>query len=244
LRLDVENKNIPVSVLTSRGRAKHGNDKLADTHPDGTPEKKRSSSPVVARVQPREGRHHVDRACDHSNNERITNPTVLEELRAIVKDKVDTRQLLQSLDAHAGKLALAHASAEAIEVRGFSNRQFKLVVGVDLGELVQHGRVVSREAAEFAQGDTGLVHEAALDEVAGRFWEEEHAYDEDDGPCELHCDGDAVGACVLALVGGVIDDGGEEEADGDGELVGAYNGAADPFGGGFGLVEGDWAVLA
>jgi hypothetical protein len=59
----------------------------------------------------------------------------------------------------------------------------------------------------------------ALDEVARGFGEDEHAADEDDGPGELHGDGDAVGARVVALVGCVVDDGGEEEADSDGELV-------------------------
>ncbi len=50
---------------------------------------------------------------------------------------------------------------------------------------------------------------------------------EDHGPDELDGDGDAVGARVEAVLGGVDDDGGEHDADGDAELVAGHEGAAD-----------------
>lgn len=81
---------------------------------------------------------------------------------------------------------------------------------------------------------------AAANEVAGRLGEEQQTKDQDNGPGKLHGDGDAVAASVLAVVGGVVDDGGEQETDGDGELVRADDGAADPLGSSFSLVEGDW----
>jgi len=43
---------------------------------------------------------------------------------------------------------------------------------------------------------------------------------------------------------GVVDDGGKQQADGDGELVGTDNGASNPLGGRFRLVERNWNVLA
>jgi hypothetical protein len=38
----------------------------------------------------------------------------------------------------------------------------------------------------------------------------------------------------------VVDEGGEEQADGDGELVGAHDESSDPFRGRLRLVKGDW----
>lgn len=99
--------------------------------------------------------------------------------------------------------------------------------------------MVVGEAADAGEGGGGLFQFAGADEVAGGLGQEDHAAEEDEGPGELDGDGDAVGAGVGAVGGCVVDDGGEEEADCDGELVGADDGAADPFGGCFGLVEGD-----
>ena len=94
-----------------------------------------------------------------------------------------------------------------------------------------------------AQGLGGLVVPVLLDEEAGRLGEDAHSAKEDEGVGKLDGDGDAVGARVVALGCGVVDDGGEEETDSDGPLVGSYDGAANPLGGCFGLVEGDWDLL-
>lgn len=80
---------------------------------------------------------------------------------------------------------------------------------------------------------------ATLDEVARRLGQNQHAADEDDGPGKLDGDRDPVRPRVHAQRRGVVDDGGQEQTDGDGELVGAYDGAANPFGGGLGLVQRD-----
>jgi hypothetical protein len=79
----------------------------------------------------------------------------------------------------------------------------------------------------------------ALDEVARRLRQEEHAHHQDERPGELDSNGNAVGACVVAVGGGVVDDGGEEEANRDGELVAADDDTADPFRCCLGLVERD-----
>lgn len=44
---------------------------------------------------------------------------------------------------------------------------------------------------------------------------------------------------AVAVLCGVVDDGGEEKADGDGPLVAGDDGAADPAGSALGLVHGD-----
>jgi hypothetical protein len=85
----------------------------------------------------------------------------------------------------------------------------------------------------------GAFDVALFDHVPGCIGEDQHAADEDDGPGKLDGNGDAVAAGVLAVLGGVVDDGGQEETDGDGELVGTDDGSSDPLGGGFRLVKWD-----
>lgn len=70
----------------------------------------------------------------------------------------------------------------------------------------------------------------ALNEVSGGLGKEKHAHDEDDGPCVLDCDGDAIAPGVIPVLGGVEHDGGDEEAHGDGPLIAPNDSTADPFG--------------
>ena len=113
------------------------------------------------------------------------------------------------------------------------------MVRLDLGELLDQGRVADVEASQAREGLGRHLGLAPLDEEARRLGQDEHADDEDDGPGELDGDGDAVRARVVSVLGRVVDDGREHEADGDGELVAADDGAADPLGRRLGLVQRD-----
>jgi hypothetical protein len=64
--------------------------------------------------------------------------------------------------------------------------------------------------------------------------------DEDERPGELDGDGDAVRSRVGAVLGGVVDNGSQQETNGNGELVSSDNGSTDPLGGSLGLVHGNW----
>jgi hypothetical protein len=63
--------------------------------------------------------------------------------------------------------------------------------------------------------------------------------DEDERPGKLDGDGDAVRSRVVAILGGVVDNGSQQETNGNGELVGSDNGSTDPLGGSLGLVHGN-----
>jgi hypothetical protein len=99
--------------------------------------------------------------------------------------------------------------------------------------------VIDGKTPETSERARGVVGAPILDEIAGGFGEEYHAGNEDEGPRKLDGDGDAVRARVVATGRRVIDDGSEEEADGDGQLVAADDDAADPLGRRLGLVERD-----
>ncbi len=222
-----------------RRDAHNRHDELAHAHADGAEEQQRPAAPRLDHVQARKGRHDVDDVGDERRGEGVLDARVVEEVGAVVEDEVDARQLLQRLQAAARQQPLAQRAAHRVGVRGPAEAQLVLVARLDFGQLRRHGRVADVEAAQARQRAGGVGPAAALDEVARRFGQHEHAAEEDDGPSELDGDGDAVGAGVVAVLGRVVDNGRQEQADGDGELVASDNSAADPFRRGLRLVQGD-----
>lgn len=63
--------------------------------------------------------------------------------------------------------------------------------------------------------------------------------DEDERPGKLNSNRDTVRASVSAVLGGVVDNGSQEETDGNGELVSTDNGTTNPLGRGLRLVHGN-----
>ena len=111
------------------------------------------------------------------------------------------------------------------------------MAGLDLIKLLLNSWVVRWESTESSQGDSSLVEMVTLDQVTWCFREDQQAHNENDGPCELDGNGNAVRASILALVGSIVHDCGEEQPDGDCKLVGANNCTTDPFGSSFGLIK-------
>lgn len=66
-----------------------------------------------------------------------------------------------------------------------------------------------------------------LDEVSGGVWEEEETTTKDDGPEELNRNGNSVCARIGTVFGGIDDHGGEQNTDGDAELVSSDKSATD-----------------
>lgn len=122
------------------------------------------------------------------------------------------------------------------------------MVGSDLGKLFNQSRVVDVESSKFTEGLGCLLRLATLDIHAGGFRQEQHAEEEDDSPCELYGDRDAVRATVVPVFRCIVHDGCKEQADGNGELVGTNNGSSDPLGRGLGLartsVSSDRSLIA
>ena len=147
---------------------------------------------MVAGVEAGKSGHHVDGGGDHRDDEGVADARVLEVLGSVVKDEVDTRQLLQGLDAHASELSLAHSATEAVDVAGLPEGELELVIGFNLPKFLRNGWVVFGEPAEFAEGDSCLVHAVALDEIPWCFGEQKHSHNQDDGPSKLDRNGYAV----------------------------------------------------
>lgn len=244
LRGQVVHDNLAGVVLARGQSSQHGDEELRDAHADGTPEKQGATSPAVDGPHTGKSRSDVDGRGDHTDNKTVGEARVLEVLRSVVEDEVDTSQLLERLESAAGELALEDGGLEAVEVATSADGGLVIVVGLDLGNLLGDVGVVLGKAADLGQGLGGAVDVALLDEETGRLGQEKHAEEEDERPGELDGDGDAVGSSILTGVRCVVNNGSQEQTDGDGPLVGADDGTTNPLGGGLGLVEGDYRRLA
>lgn len=113
------------------------------------------------------------------------------------------------------------------------------MVGDDLGKLVLDVLRVDRLATDTAKGGGSLVELSLLDPETGGLGEESKADGEDDGPQELDGDGDTVGSSIATALGGVDHAVGEQDTDGDAELVTSNNGTTDLLGGNLRHVQND-----
>lgn len=146
-------------------------------------------------------------------------------------DEIDTRQLLQSLHSTTRGKTLAQGSAKNLDIRRLAQAEFVLVVGLDLRQLGGQGRVVHIDTTKTSERLGCRLMLAPLDQKPRRLGQDEHADNEDDGPGKLDGNGDAVAAGVVAILSRVVDNGGQQKTNSDGQLVAADNGASDPFGG-------------
>jgi len=151
----------------------------------------------------------------------------------------NTSQLLQRLEKATSRKTLAKVALEAVDVSGLAERQLVLVVGSDLSELLNEGRVLHVKLAQLGERLGSVLGLALLDVPSGGLGDEDAANKHDDGPRKLHRNGDTVGAGVVAVLGGVVDNSSDQQTDGNGELVAANNSTTDPLGRGFRLVERD-----
>jgi len=113
------------------------------------------------------------------------------------------------------------------------------VVGNDLSKLVLNEFRVDSLATNAGECLGGLVELSLLDEETGGVGEEEETNTKDDSPKKLDSDRDTVRARVAAALGGVNDAVGEQDTDGDAELVATDDSTTDLLGGDLGHVEND-----
>ena len=93
------------------------------------------------------------------------------------------------------------------------------MVGNDLGKLILDVLRVESLATDAAQGVGSLVELALLDVVTRRLWQKSQTNRENDGPEELDGDRDTLRAGIAAVLGSVDDAVGEQNTDGNAELI-------------------------
>lgn len=235
----------------SIGRPRDRNDEFADHHSEGTPDQERATTEALDGVEGNRGGADVDEGGDEADEEGVADGAeLLEKGGAEVEDEVDAGPLLHHLQGGAedgaAQIALLveqgafEAIGPAAEVAALrDDLELVLMIGDDLGQLRLHELGVAGLAAQSAQHVGGPVDFPTLDEVAGGFGEEEETGAEDHGPEHLHAHGHAVGGAGGVVLRAIVHAGGEQEADGDAELIAGHDGAAHLLGRDLGHVEDD-----
>ena len=200
----------------------------------------------------RDGRGtHVHEGGDQTDQERVRDGAeLLEEGRAEVEDEVDTGPLLHHLQrcAEDGPAQIAggleQSALEAVEPGAEvstlrDDLHLVFVVGNNFGQLLLDILGIRGLTTKTGQHDRCFVHPSLLDEVSRRFRQEQKADAQDQGPGELNPNGDSIRSRIIAVLGRVIDAGGQKQTDRDAELVAGHNGPTDLAGRNFGHVEND-----
>lgn len=121
-------------------------------------------------------------------------------------------------------LGLPEAALEAVGPAaepggGGDQSTLVLLVGDNLSELALDVDGVLGLTTDASEGVDSAGNVTLLDEVARGVGEEHETTSEDEGPGELNGNGNAVSTSVITALGGVNDARGEQNTDGDAELV-------------------------
>jgi len=218
-------------LVESNGDTNDGNQELTDQHTTSTNDQKRTTTKLLYSVEREWSRSDVDSSEDHGNDEWVGNGTGgLEERSRVVEDKVDTSPLLhhlkRSTENGAAKVRVgstettAEASSPgADETSSWDDTALVLIVGDDLSKLGLNVFRLGWLSTKSGEGSRCLFELTALDVVTWGIWESQETTSKDKGPCELDGNWDAVLSRVTDVLCDVNDDGGEEDTNGDTELV-------------------------
>ena len=208
-----------------------GDEELADQHAESTPNEQWSTAKLLNSVEGDRGRADIDQGEDQGDQEGVVDSAGrLKEGSRVVEDEVDTSPLLHHLERGAENgttqvgLLDREATGEAVHPAGeppggWDELSLVFLIGNNFSKLDANIFRVARLTTEAGEGISCSLEVTLLDIVSRRVWEEEETTAEDDSPCKLNGDGDSVCASIGAVLGSVDDDRGEQDTDGDAELV-------------------------
>lgn len=227
-------------VLDTGNGTGNSYNELGDSHTDGTEQQQWATSPFVSCIKTRDRGHNIDGRRDHGDDKLVLDTSALKVASSVVENEVDTSELLKHLEQATSDLALKNGGPETIEIgRGLGHADLVIVVGLYFVKLFFDGGMISRETTETTESFGSLFTLVLADEETRCFGKDQHATEQDQRPCELNSNGNSVASSVVMVLGGVIHDGSKQETNGDGKLVCTDDGATNPFGSRFGLVQRD-----
>jgi len=226
---DESDQNLLSRDVGGRDRdANDGDQELANAHAEGADQEQPSAAEPFDTPHAWESREHVDDVDGDGDQEGVGNAGLLEEHGTIVDDEVDTGELLPGLDEDAGestKEDFVVGGTEAVEVRRLAQLLLLLVGNTDLVELGLELRMVGREGYETREG-TGCIFVALLhNEPSRRLGEKGHPDGENQSPNKLDSNRNLPRSAGGVVLGGIVDDRGDEKTDGDHPLVTGNDGA-------------------
>lgn len=191
-----------------------GEDDKAHALPEGGDVEGFAAGELAGHGDAEESGADVDAAEDHGGYEGVVEADAAEDGGAVVEEVVCAGELLEHLKTHGERDAVEHAGAG----NGFVPRVVAFGGFHDLFDFVGFGLdhwVGGGLAVELGHGYQTAVGAAVVPVESGGFGEEEDSGAENDGPDESYAHWDAVGTCIAAGLGAVVDAVCCEDTDGD-----------------------------
>jgi hypothetical protein len=213
---------LPGQVLGRNRDTDDGDQVLANAHAEGTNQQQSPTTKPLHAPHAGESHEHVDDVGGDGDQERIGNTRVLEKDGTVVENEVDTGELLPSLDEDTSEGTeedFVVGDAEAVDVGSLAQLLLVEVGNTDLVEFGLELGMVRRKGDESGERMGSVVVALLLDEPSRRLGEEDHTDGENETPNELESDGELPRRMVGPVLGGIVDDTGEEKTDGDRPLV-------------------------
>lgn len=225
---DESNENL-VGNICEDCDTDNSNNELADTHPNGSQQKKTAATKFLNEVKTGDSRYNIDQVGNETDEESILNTGVLEELGTIVENEVDTGQLLKGLETTSGHEPLDHLGGETVGIGSLAERQLILVDSLDFVKFLEETGVVDRERTETAHGAGSTLEIVLLDKEARSLGKDKHPNRENKSPDELDGERDTIRAGIVTVVGALVGASSQKKTDGNSQLVAPDNSSSDPF---------------
>lgn len=233
---------VRVGLVETDSDTNNSDDELADEHPKGTEDEKRTTTILLYGVEGKRSGEDIDEGEDERHQEGIADSTSgLQEGGGEVEDEVDTSPLLHHLKRGTEDgttqvgLLLPERTSEAIlpaseptSIRDDAALVF--FVGNNLSNLGFNIFGVTGLATESAESVDGIIDTALLDKVTRRVRQEQKTGTENNGPDVLNANGNTIGSSILAVLGSVDDARRQHETNGNAELVASNESSSDCLG--------------
>lgn len=222
----------------------------ADEHERGTDDEGLATTEILDHIETTKGSSEVDRAENNLGDEAVIEPGTLHDggsLRTLVHVFRDGRQkrgdrktyvvekvvgacqLLQGLQNHTQNDTVEHARSSN-ELMPLLLLRFRLELILNLIHLLDDAVVVLGDAVELGQVGAGSFGITLAVVVTRRFGEAKHTTTQGDGEEEGQAQGDTPLAGVGEGFGTQVDAVGQEDTEGDEQLVAANNGTTNMTG--------------
>merc|ERR1712113_425267 len=228
-----------VGVVEANSNTDDSNQELADQHAESTPDQERATTEPLNSPEGDRGGADVDEGEDQRDQEDVVNGAGRrQEWRGVVEDEVHTSPLLHHLKrgsedglAKVG-VGLEDRATEAVHpavdpAASRDERTLVFLVGNNLSKLSFDVLRVLRLTTDAGEGLARLLDPTTLDVVTRRVWQEEETNTEDETEDELQTNRHAVLGGSTVVLDAVVDAGGEQQTDGDAELVTGDQGTTD-----------------
>lgn len=126
----------------------NGDNVLTHEHAHSPEEEKWSSTPFLHEIQAWQCRTNIDHTSDDGNGESVADARIVEKGGPVVKDEIDPRQLLQTLEQAPSRQSFTHRTLDDVQIRCFTKAHLVLVICPDFCKFLNQSRVVDIKSSK------------------------------------------------------------------------------------------------